>query len=222
MPGLLLHRRRREDELVHAALAERERQVLAARARAGARAGSWRSAPRSRTRRAGPRRRASGCRRTSARRRRSCPGSRAAGRSTAGGRRRGRTAGRRASSVARDRPGRGRNGSMRSRHRDRAGARAAAAVRLGERLVQVEVDDVEAHVARAATAHDRVEVRAVVVERRADARGRSRRSPRCSGRTRPSVFGFVSIRQATSSSAFARRSSMSTPPSAFVPTLTTS
>ncbi len=47
--------------------------------------------------------------------------------------------------------------------RDRAAPRAAAAVRLGERLVQVEVHDVEAHVARARDAHDRVEVRAVVV-----------------------------------------------------------
>ncbi len=53
-------------------------------------------------------------------------------------------------------------------HRDRAGAGAAAAVRLGERLVQVEVHDVEAHVARAGDAHDRVEVGAVVVERRPD------------------------------------------------------
>jgi hypothetical protein len=38
----------------------------------------------------------------------------------------------------------------------------------------------------------------------------------------PSVFGLVSMRQATVSSAFARRSSRSTPPSSFVPTLTTS
>ena len=35
-------------------------------------------------------------------------------------------------------------------HADRAGARAAAAVRDRERLVQVEVHEVEAHVARAA------------------------------------------------------------------------
>ncbi len=38
----------------------------------------------------------------------------------------------------------------------------------------------------------------------------------------PSVFGFVSIRQATSSVAFSRRSSRSTPPSGAVPTFTTS
>ena len=42
-------------------------------------------------------------------------------------------------------------------------------MRLRERLVQVEVHDVEAHVARARAPHDRVEVRAVVVQRRADA-----------------------------------------------------
>ena len=52
-------------------------------------------------------------------------------------------------------------------HGDRPGARPAAAVRLRERLVQVEVHDVEAHVARAGDAHHGVEVRAVVVERRA-------------------------------------------------------
>ena len=41
------------------------------------------------------------------------------------------------------------------------------------------------------------------------------------GSNTPSVLGFVSIRQATDDVAFARRSSRSTPPSAFVPTLTT-
>ena len=50
------------------------------------------------------------------------------------------------------------------RHRDRAGSRSAAAVGGGEGLVQVEVDDVEAHVARADNAEDRVQVGAVVVE----------------------------------------------------------
>ena len=53
-------------------------------------------------------------------------------------------------------------------HGDRSGARAAAAVRLGEGLVEVEVDDVEAHVAGPGDPHHRVEVGAVVVERRAD------------------------------------------------------
>ena len=55
---------------------------------------------------------------------------------------------------------------MRSEHGDRPRAGAAAAVRLRERLVQVEVDDVEAHVAGPGDAHHRVQVRAVVVERR--------------------------------------------------------
>ncbi len=49
--------------------------------------------------------------------------------------------------------------------RDWPRSRPAAAVRLRERLVEVEMDDVEPHVARARTAHDRVEVGAVVVER---------------------------------------------------------
>src|SRR6202042_3828290 len=44
------------------------------------------------------------------------------------------------------------------RHGDRTGAGAAAAVRLGEGLVQVEVHDVEAHVPRTGDAHHRVEV----------------------------------------------------------------
>ena len=47
---------------------------------------------------------------------------------------------------------------------DRARPRAAAAVRLAEGLVQVDVDDVEAHVAGPRVAHDGVEVGAVVVE----------------------------------------------------------
>ena len=52
---------------------------------------------------------------------------------------------------------------------DRAGPGAAAAVGLGEGLVQVEVHDVEAHVARPREAHDRVQVGAVVVQRGAHA-----------------------------------------------------
>jgi len=52
-------------------------------------------------------------------------------------------------------------------HRHRPAAGAAAAVRLGERLVKVVVDDVEAHVARPRAADDGVQVRAVVVEERA-------------------------------------------------------
>ena len=52
---------------------------------------------------------------------------------------------------------------------DRARAGPAAAVGLREGLVQVEVDDVEAHVARPREAHDGVQVGAVVVERGPDA-----------------------------------------------------
>ena len=65
-------------------------------------------------------------------------------------------------------------------------------------------------------AHDRVQVGAVVVQGRARRRGRSARSPRCPVSNRPSVEGLVSIRQATSSSALARRSSTSTLPRASV------
>src|SRR5581483_2036804 len=55
------------------------------------------------------------------------------------------------------------------RHGDRAGARPSPAVRRGERLVRVDVHDVEAHVARTAAAKDRVQVRPVVVDETADA-----------------------------------------------------
>ena len=51
-------------------------------------------------------------------------------------------------------------------HGDRAAARAAAAVGLRERLVQVDVHDVEAHVPGSRDAADGVEVRAVVVHQR--------------------------------------------------------
>ncbi len=50
---------------------------------------------------------------------------------------------------------------------DGAGARAAAAVRGGEGLVQVEVHDVDAEVAGAGLADERVHVGAVHVEQRA-------------------------------------------------------
>src|SRR5690606_25502207 len=51
-------------------------------------------------------------------------------------------------------------------HADRSGSRSAAAVRGSERLVEVEVHDVEAHVTGTHTTHDGVEVRTVVVELR--------------------------------------------------------
>ena len=46
---------------------------------------------------------------------------------------------------------------------DRARAGAAAAVRRGERLVQIQMDAVKAHVAGAHDAHDGVQIRAVIV-----------------------------------------------------------
>ncbi len=52
-------------------------------------------------------------------------------------------------------------------HPDRTGARAAAAMRRRERLVDVEVHDVEAGLARLEPAEDRVEVGAVHVGQRA-------------------------------------------------------
>ena len=69
--------------------------------------------------------------------------------------------------VAHDR-GHGQVRLERLADRDRAAARAPAAVRLRERLVQVVVDDVEAHVAGPRDPADGVEVRAVVVHERAD------------------------------------------------------
>ena len=113
-------------------------------------------------------RRASGCRRRRARTRRSCPGSRAAARSTAAGR------ASRSKRAAPSSPSRRTTCGTRQ-VRARCGretaigpdAGPAAAVGLGERLVQVEVHDVEAHVAGPGDPHDGVQVRAVVVERRA-------------------------------------------------------
>ena len=51
-------------------------------------------------------------------------------------------------------------------HRHRSAARSAAPVRLAERLVQVVVDDVEAHVAGPRDPADGVQIGAVVVEER--------------------------------------------------------
>ena len=59
-------------------------------------------------------------------------------------------------------------------HRDRAGARAAAAVRGGEGLVEVVLHDIEAHVAGPGHAEQRVHVGAVAVDQsplRVDDRG---------------------------------------------------
>ena len=95
---------------------------------------------------------------------------------------------------------------------DRARARAAAAVRRRERLVQVDVHGVEAHVARARLAEDRVEVRAVAVRVRADRVHRLGDLERSASRTARSVLGFVSMNAATSVSSAALSASRSTSP----------
>ena len=70
------------------------------------------------------------------------------------------------------------------RHADRPHARAAAAVRDAERLVQVEMADVGADVARTRQADHRVHVRAVHIHLPAVLRARSRRCRGSSPRTR--------------------------------------
>ena len=163
---LLLRAAARQHELVHAGAVEGDRQVLGDPLLGQARLQVVGVQHRDLRRVLEPvRRRASGCRRRSARTRRSCPGSRAACRSTWAGRGRARSGPRRCRRRGAAPAGVGRNGSIRSEHGDRPGPRAAAAVRLGEGLVQVVVDDVEAHVAGPRDAHDRVQVGAVVVER---------------------------------------------------------
>ncbi len=107
-------------------------------------------------------------------------------------------------------------------HGDRPAARPAAAVRLRERLVEVVVDDVEAHVARAARAR----------RPRSGWRRRSRGARRASWKIAatssipssksPSVEGFVSISPAVRSSTFARRSSRSRLPRSVVATFASS
>ena len=74
-------------------------------------------------------------------------------------------------------------------HCDRPAAGAAAAVGLRERLVQVDVDDVEAHVARPRDPADRVQVRAVVDTSVPRPRGRCRGSARSSRRRDPASTG---------------------------------
>ena len=75
-------------------------------------------------------------------------------------------------SSARRTRGAGRNGTRSARTPTGPGARAAAAVGRAERLVGVEVHDVEAGLARLEPAEDRVEVRAVHVGERAGRVGR--------------------------------------------------
>ena len=81
---------------------------------------------------------------------------------------------------------------------ERAGARAAAAVRDRKRLVQVEVHEVEAHVAGPRVAHERVGVGAVVVHQAAGGVHRRRDLVRSGLRTSPSVFGLVIMQTAVS------------------------
>ena len=84
-------------------------------------------------------------------------------------------------------------------HGHRAAARTAAAVRRGERLVQIQVHHVHAEIAGPRDAHQRVHIGAIHVEQRALAM-QDLRPPAmmCSSNT-PSVLGFVTIRPATSS-----------------------
>jgi hypothetical protein len=90
----------------------------------------------------------------------------------------------------------GQNGTRCARRRP-GPARAAAAVRNRKRLVQVEVHEVEAHVARAAVAHQRVGVRAVVVHQAAGRVHGAAISWMWSSNS-PSVFGLVIMQTAVS------------------------
>ena len=85
------------------------------------------------------------------------------------------------------------NGSRMLRERHRARAGAAAAVRRGERLVQVELHHVDAHVARARAAQDGVHVRAVAVHQAAPLVDQLARAAACALSYSPSVFGLVII-----------------------------
>ena len=66
--------------------------------------------------------------------------------------------------VGFDQTGAGQEGHERLAHTDRAGAGAAAAVRGGERLVQVHVHNVDPDAAHVGIAHDCIQVRAVAVD----------------------------------------------------------
>ena len=160
-------------------------------ARPAAPAGSWRSAPRSPTPPSGRRRRASRCRRRSARTRRSCPGSRAAGRSTWAGRSRGRSAARRRSRRrASTTCGRGRNGSMRSDTAIGPAPGPPPPCGCVNVLCRLKWTMSKPMSPGRDDAHHRVQVRAVVVERRRPRRARSSRSPRCCGRTARACSGW--------------------------------
>ena len=82
--------------------------------------------------------------------------------------------------------GAGRNGSRCALYRDRTRAGSAAAVRRRKGLVQVDVDDIRAHIARLGDTQQRVHVSAVEIEQRVRAHAGSRRFPRFQARKSPS------------------------------------
>ena len=111
------------------------------------------------------------------------------------------------------------------RHGNRPHARPAAAVRDGERLVQVQVADVGADRRRTRQADLRVHVGAVHVHLPAVLVHDRRRSPGCSSSNTPCVDGYVTISAASAFAvllrAFARRSSTSMLPLLSLATTTT-
>ena len=97
-------------------------------------------------------------------------------------------------------------------HRDRPGAGAAAAVRRRERLVQVELQHVDAHVARLGHADQRVHVGAVHVDETAGCVHGRRDRARCPPRRGRACSGWSPSSAATSSSsARSRRRAISSP-----------
>ena len=99
----------------------------------------------------------------------------------------------------------------RPRHADRPRARTSPTVRRAEGLVQVDVQGVETHVAGSSLAEDRVQIGTVAVRVRADRMDATVISTIFSSNS-PSVFGFVSMNAATSSSSAASSASRSTSP----------
>ncbi len=96
-------------------------------------------------------------------------------------------------------------------HPHGTGPGTAAAVRRGESLVQIDMNDVKAHVPRPGDPEKRVQVRAVIVKKPAVLMDEPCDSSICLLK-RPSVLGLVSIRHATCSSKCCFRSSRSTHP----------
>ena len=98
-------------------------------------------------------------------------------------------------------------------HPDRSGAGTAAAVGRAEGLVDVEVHDVEAGLARLEAAEDRVEVGAVHVGQRARLVDRVEQLADPASNS-PSVEGLVIMTAAVRGPSAALKASRSTPPSA--------